>query len=126
MNERPLSPHLQVYRLPITALLSITHRIFGVVLSLGMVIWVVLLLSVVAGEESFVAAREVLASPVGRAGLWLWIYVFLFHLCHGVRHLLWDAGAGFARDHLVRNAALELVASVALLIAVLVSTLALA
>jgi succinate dehydrogenase / fumarate reductase cytochrome b subunit len=118
MNERPLSPHLQVYRLPLTALLSFTHRATGVFLSLGMILLVVFLLAVAQGQESFACVHSFLQSVVGRLFLWAWIYSLLFHLCHGFRHLIWDTGHGFERDKLNRLAAYEIVASLLLIIMV--------
>ncbi len=118
MNERPLSPHLQVYRLPLTALLSITHRATGVFLSFGLVLMVVFLMAVAQGPESFETAQGWLRSFLGKLFLWGWIYALLFHLVHGLRHLIWDTGHGFERDSLDRLARYELVASLLLLAAV--------
>lgn len=114
MNERPLSPHLQVYRLPLTALLSITHRATGVFLSFGLVLMVLYLMAVAEGPAGFEAAQGWLNSPPGKVFLWGWIYALLFHLVHGVRHLVWDTGLGFDRAKLDRFARYELVASVGL------------
>ena len=118
MNERPLSPHLQVYRLPMTALLSITHRATGVFLSLGMIVLVVFLLAIAQGSASFDYVHSFLQSWLGRLFLWAWIYALLFHLCHGFRHLIWDTGHGFERDRLNRLAAYEILASLLLFLAV--------
>ena len=114
MNERPLSPHLQVYRLPLTALVSITHRATGVFLSLGMILLVVVLMAVAEGPESFDTAHSFLRSAVGRLFLWGWIYSLLFHLVHGIRHLIWDTGHSFERGTLNRYAWYEIGASLAL------------
>ena len=122
MRQRPLSPHLQVYRLPITALLSISHRITGVVLTIGTLIGIVFLAALATNPPVFDALRDGLAMPLGRAALWLWIYAFLFHLCHGVRHLLWDVGWGFEAERMNHYAVIELLASVVLLIGVFVSS----
>jgi succinate dehydrogenase / fumarate reductase cytochrome b subunit len=123
MSERPLSPHLQVYRLPITAILSITHRFTGVFLSVGLVLWVVFLMAVAQGESQYVLAQAALGSVPGRLALWVWIYALLFHLCHGVRHLVWDTVHGLERDTLARYAWLEIGASVLLTLGVLSVTL---
>lgn len=114
MNERPLSPHLQIYRLPLTALMSITHRVTGVLLVLGILLLVAFLISVAVGEEPFLRVQSFLQSFVGRLFLWSWIFALFVHLCHGVRHLLWDTGLGFSRVTLTRFACLEIAASVAL------------
>lgn len=117
MNERPLSPHLQVYRLPLTAWVSITHRATGVFLSFGLVLIAVYLMAVAQGPEAFESAQGWLRSLLGRLFLWGWIYALLFHLVHGVRHLIWDTGRSFDRDSLDRLARYEIIAS-ALLTAV--------
>jgi succinate dehydrogenase / fumarate reductase cytochrome b subunit len=114
MSERPLSPHLQVYRLPVTAVLSITHRISGVILSIGMVFWAVFLVAVSQGESAYGFLQALLGSLPGRILLWGWIYALFFHLCHGVRHLVWDLGYGLERETLGRYAYWELAGSVGL------------
>lgn len=118
MNERPLSPHLQVYRLPLTAWVSITHRATGVFLSFGLVLMVLFLMAIAQGPESFETAQSVLRSFLGRLFLWGWIYALLFHLVHGVRHLAWDTGHGFDRATLDRFALYEIGASLLLTAAV--------
>ncbi len=123
MNERPLSPHLQVYRLPLTAWMSITHRATGVLLSLGMILLVVVLMAVAQGPESFARVHLLAQSAVGRIILWGWILSLLFHLCHGIRHLIWDAGYGFDRETLKRYAIYEIAAT--LLLTLLLASLGL-
>lgn len=118
MNERPLSPHLQVYRLPLTAWVSITHRATGVFLSLGAVLLVLVLVAAALGSAPFAAAQAGLQSFIGRLLLWGWIYALLFHLVHGIRHLIWDTGHGFDRAGLDRLARHEIVASLLLTAAV--------
>jgi succinate dehydrogenase / fumarate reductase cytochrome b subunit len=122
MRQRPLSPHLQSYRLPGTALLSISHRITGVVLSFGTVFGVALLVALAFDQDGFERIRTAIATPVGQLALWLWLYAFLFHLCHGVRHLLWDIGWGFERERMTRYVVFELSASVLLLIGVFLTS----
>lgn len=114
MNARPLSPHLQVYRLPVTAILSITHRITGVWLTVGMVVLAVVLMTVAEGADRYASVQVLLRSSPGRAFIWLWIYALVFHLCHGIRHLIWDTGHGLEKGTLNRHAWLELATSVVL------------
>ena len=114
MKERPLSPHLQVYRLPLTAWVSITHRATGVFLSLGMILLVVFLLAIAQGSESFALVHSCLQSLAGRLFLWGWIYSQMFHLSQRFRHLIWDTGHGFERETLNRFAAYEIAASLLL------------
>lgn len=114
MTERPLSPHLQIYRLPPTAIFSITHRVTGVILVAGLFVLTLLLIGLASGPAMFEAWQSALQSPVGRALLWGWLFSLFFHLCHGVRHLLWDIGHGFERERLNRQAWYELAMAVLL------------
>ncbi|WP_460034425.1 succinate dehydrogenase, cytochrome b556 subunit [Methylothermus subterraneus] len=112
-SSRPLSPHLQVYRLPLTAWLSISHRITGVILSFGLLVLVALLLAV-PNPPRYEAILGFLRGWVGRAWLWLWILALFVHFCHGIRHLLWDLGFGLERAVLLRHSRWELGVAVAL------------
>jgi succinate dehydrogenase cytochrome b subunit len=119
MNRaRPLSPHLQVYRLPLTGLISITHRMTGVMLSLGLVFVVYLISALAAGEQCFMALQEVMQMLLAQVVLWGFIYALFFHLCHGVRHLIWDAGSSFDKDTMNRYAVIELLVSLVLTVVV--------
>jgi len=93
--ERPLSPHLQVYRLPLTALLSITHRITGVGLAAGLLLLTWWLAAAAYGEPAYAAAMAFIGSWLGQLLLFGFSLALYFHLCNGVRHLLWDIGKGF-------------------------------
>jgi succinate dehydrogenase / fumarate reductase cytochrome b subunit len=94
-HDRPLSPHLQVYRLPFTAILSITHRITGVGLGFGALILVAWLAAAAAGPEWFATASSMMGSIVGRIVLFGFVWALFYHLANGIRHLFWDAGFGF-------------------------------
>ncbi len=113
-NNRPLSPHLQVYRLPLTGIISITHRMTGVFLSLGIILTVFMLVSVSQGGLAYAGLQHWLNNSWIQVVLWGFIYALFFHLCHGVRHLIWDAGSGFERETMDRYAVIELLASVLL------------
>ena len=114
MNERPLSPHLLIYRLPLTALLSITHRITGIILLAGMILLVVCLMAAAEGAGPYGSVAALLGSPMGRLFIGCWLYALFFHLCHGIRHLIWDTGHGFGRATLTRYAWLEIAMSIVL------------
>ncbi|MEZ5669330.1 MAG: succinate dehydrogenase, cytochrome b556 subunit [Alphaproteobacteria bacterium] len=94
-SSRPLSPHLQVYRLPLLAKLSILHRMTGVALFFGTVIWVWWLIAAAVGDDAFEAARWFIGSWLGQIMLVGWTFALFFHLANGIRHLGWDAGLGF-------------------------------
>ena len=113
-RKRPLSPHLQVYRLPLTAVVSVTHRMTGVLLTAGLMLFVMSLGMVQAGASSYNAMQTFIQQPLVEVAIWLMVYALFFHLCHGIRHLIWDLGEGY--DKLLMNyyIILELFASVAL------------
>ena len=110
----PLSPHLQVYRLPLTALLSITHRFTGVVLALGTPALTGILVAAATDAALYEHVRALLSAWWGQALLVLWSAALYFHLCTGVRHLFWDAGLGFDVITAYRTSLWTLVATLAL------------
>ena len=93
--HRPLSPHLQIYRLPLTARLSILHRATGVALSLGALYLVTWVVFASASPGTYAKFQAFNASIVGRIVLGGWLFCLYYHLCNGIRHLFWDAGYGF-------------------------------
>jgi succinate dehydrogenase / fumarate reductase cytochrome b subunit len=96
-RNRPLSPHLQIYRWQIGNSLSILHRLTGIALALGLAALSFWLISLAGGEERYRAAARIFASPVGVLLLIGWTFAFFYHLLNGVRHLCWDLGAGYER-----------------------------
>ncbi|MGR9053561.1 MAG: succinate dehydrogenase, cytochrome b556 subunit [Gammaproteobacteria bacterium] len=120
MNDRPLSPHLQVYKLPLTGIISITHRITGVMLAFGLILFVFVVSSVAAGAESYASMQDLMHFWLLKLIFWAFIYALFFHLCHGVRHLVWDAGNSFEKATLNRYALYELFASLLLTLATLI------
>jgi succinate dehydrogenase / fumarate reductase, cytochrome b subunit len=109
--NRPTSPHLQVYKLPLTGVISITHRLTGVLLSAGLIFFVYIIYAVAGGSNTYTAMQDFMGLWLMQLIYWGFIYALFFHLCHGVRHLIWDAGKSFDRDTLNRYAIIELVAS---------------
>jgi len=94
-DNRPLSPHLQVYRPQLTAVLSITHRMTGVALAIGTLILVYWLAAAAGGPEQYAAARGVLGNWFVKLLLFGWTFALYYHLANGIRHLYWDTGGGF-------------------------------
>src|SRR5579885_429993 len=92
---RPLSPHLSIYKPQLTSVLSISHRMTGLALSVGTVLLVWWLVAAASGERAFAAAQGFWGSWIGLLLLFGWTFSLFFHLCNGIRHLLWDAGWGF-------------------------------
>ena len=108
-HNRPLSPHLQVYRPQITSILSITHRITGVVLCAGAFLLTYLLMAATYGPDSYATAQGFLGSWFGRLVLFGVVFSLWFHLSNGIRHLAWDAGRGFELER-VRASGIAVVA----------------
>jgi succinate dehydrogenase / fumarate reductase cytochrome b subunit len=96
-RQRPLSPHLTIYRWPVTMMTSITHRATGIALSLGMLILAWWLVSISNGPEGFDSFHAVMDSPLGLLVLFGITWSLTFHFCSGVRHLAWDLGYGFSK-----------------------------
>jgi succinate dehydrogenase / fumarate reductase cytochrome b subunit len=118
-NNRPISPHLQAYKLPLTGIISITHRMTGVLLSVGLVTFVYIVSAVAGGVTDYADMQAFMNVWIIKLIYWGFIYALFFHLCHGVRHLIWDAGRSFDRETLNSYAVCELAASVILTLATL-------
>ncbi len=110
-NQRPLSPHLQIYKPQITSVLSILHRITGAV-ALSGVLFVVLWLVAVA--QSNQGLLDILQSGIALVYLFIWSASICYHLCNGIRHLLWDAAIGLEMQQVRTTGVLVLVATVLL------------
>lgn len=93
--QRPLSPHLGIYRWKLTMALSIFHRMTGVFLSLGAVVLVVVLATLASNAESFNKITSLFQHPIGQLLLFAWTVSLYLHMANGVRHLFWDMGLGF-------------------------------
>lgn len=93
-SNRPLSPHLQVYKPQLTSVLSIIHRGTGVVLAIGSILVAYWLSAIATGPEAFATANSILGSFLGKLVLFGWTWALFYHLCNGIRHLLWDSGFG--------------------------------
>jgi len=94
-ENRPLSPHLQVYRPQLTSVLSILHRGTGIVLTVGTLMLVCWLIAAATGPAAFNDVQSFLGSIIGRLLLFGWTFALFYHLCNGIRHLVWDTGRGF-------------------------------
>jgi succinate dehydrogenase / fumarate reductase cytochrome b subunit len=94
-EKRPLSPHLQVYKIQITSLLSVLHRGTGMVLYGGAVLCALWFIAVARGPESYERMQSFLFHPLGLVILLGVSFSFFYHLCNGVRHLCWDIGIGY-------------------------------
>ena len=114
-SKHPTSPHLQIYRLPLTALLSITHRITGVILAFGCIILVWVLAAAAQSAAAYEALIPHFESWYGQIYLLGFIFSLYLHFCNGVRHLIWDVGYGFELE------AVDLTAKLAIAIAIILT-----
>jgi len=96
--NRPLSPHLGIYKWQVSNTLSILHRLTGVVLSLGALAFLAWIIGAALGADAYASVQSVLSGPAGLFILFGFSASFFYHLANGVRHLFWDAGYGFDRD----------------------------
>lgn len=93
--NRPLSPHLQVYRPMYTMVLSMAHRLSGVFQSVGLLLLAAWLMAAASGAEAYATAARFFSHALVRVLLAAWVVAFWYHLFAGIRHLVWDAGYGF-------------------------------
>jgi len=97
--ERPISPHLQIYKPQITSVLSISHRLSGIFLGLGLVFSVFYVFFLALGEQSYNIWQCFSNSLIGNILLFLWLLALVFHALNGLRHLLWDIDVGMSLDY---------------------------
>ena len=97
-ENRPLSPHLQIYRWQWTMAYSILHRATGIALGVGTLLLVWWLVALATGPAAFESAQSVIGSFLGRLFLFGWTFALFYHLANGIRHLVWDTGHGFDLD----------------------------
>ncbi len=93
-EDRPIAPHLSVWRWHVTMASSILHRATGVALNgaaFGLAVW---LIAVAAGPEAYAPLGELLKSPIGQIALYLVVAALAYHLANGIRHLVFDTGSG--------------------------------
>ena len=114
ITDRPLSPHIGIYKPQITSVLSILHRATGIFLCLGAVVFAWWVIALALGPEPYAAVRSALGSWLGRLLLFAWTFSFFYHLCNGVRHLFWDAGLGFELRTVQASGMAVVAASIAL------------
>ena len=111
---RPLSPHLQIYRLPLPAILSITHRMTGVILSTGTLLLAAWMVALAQGPESFAMAMMLVSHPLGQLVLFGYSAALFYHMCNGIRHLNWDRGAGLEIESVYRSGKLVIAGAIIL------------
>jgi len=110
-DSRPLSPHLGIYDLPVTAKLSILHRGTGAALTAGMVLVVIALVAAANGEESWNSMQSCLSSWFGYLVLFGFTATLYYHFCNGIRHMMWDLGKGLEKHEVNKSGPIVLAAT---------------
>lgn len=113
-GNRPLSPHLGIYRPQLTSVLSIMHRATGIALAVGLLLLAYWLAAAATGPASYAKAQALLSSMLGLLLLFCWSWALFYHLCNGIRHLFWDAGQGFELSTVYKSGWAVLIASIVL------------
>lgn len=113
-SGRPLSPHLQIYKFQWTMALSITHRIMGVGLAVGTLLLTWWLVAAATGPEAFARAQAFIGSGFGLLLMFGWSVALYFHLCNGIRHLVWDAGKSLELPEAERTGQIVVIATAVL------------
>lgn len=113
-HGRPLSPHISIYRWPITMILSILHRATGIAMAVGLIVLVAWLFDAASGPEAYAVFQSVMGSLVGKLLLVAWSMAFFYHLSNGIRHLVWDTGRGMEKDAANRSSWVVVVSTLVL------------
>ena len=98
-RQRPLSPHLQIYKPQITSVLSTLHRGTGIVLSIGSIILVLWIVTLTLGESTYLMYSNIINNWFGKFIIFGFTFALFYHLSNGIRHLFWDAGYGYELNH---------------------------
>ena len=113
-RQRPISPHIQVYRWQVQMVTSILHRATGIVLVAGSLLFVWGLWALAAGPGQWAGFSDCVRSIPGFVVLFGWSWAFAYHLANGIRHVIQDAGWGFAIPEFIRNSWTTIIASLVL------------
>ncbi|QND48616.1 succinate dehydrogenase, cytochrome b556 subunit [Rhizobium lusitanum] len=113
-QNRPLSPHLQIYKPIPTMIMSIVHRITGCALYFGTLLVAWWLIAAATGQGSFELVNWIMGTIVGRLVLFGYTWALLHHMLGGLRHFMWDLGYGFGKEFSTRLAKATLVGSLCL------------
>lgn len=112
--ERPLSPHLQIYKPSITMVASMLHRITGAALFFGTLLIVIFLVALASGKTSFATVQAIYGSFLGKLVLFGYTWALFQHMLGGIRHFIWDTGAGLGPETRFKLAWATLIGSLAL------------
>ncbi len=112
--DRPLSPHISIYRWPITMALSILHRGTGLAMAVGLLVLTAWLMNAASGPDQYLRFQTIMGTLLGRLFLIAWSFAFFYHLSNGIRHLVWDTGRGLEKSQANRSAWFVLIAAIVL------------
>ncbi len=114
MRQRPLSPHLDIYRFAYTLATSIAHRATGLILTAGFAVLIYWLVAAASSADSYASAQQIVGSGPVKLLLVGWLLAFCYHLLNGIRHLNWDRVRGLERHEARRSARIVIIATVVL------------
>ncbi len=117
-KERPLSPHLQVYRPTLNMVLSMSHRITGSVLAISTPLLVYWLLTLAAGPDAYNELLDCLSHWFFKVVLLAYVFSMSYHLCNGVRHLFWDVGRGYQNEQVTQSGVIAIVVALILTLSI--------
>ncbi|MFZ2018616.1 MAG: succinate dehydrogenase, cytochrome b556 subunit [Methyloceanibacter sp.] len=123
--NRPLSPHLQIYRPMLTMMMSIAHRISGTANAIGFLLLAWWLVAIASGPEAYATVEHFFSSLIGRTLLFLFSWSLIHHMLGGIRHLIWDTGRALDKTSIEVLAWLTIISSTALTILIWVAGYAL-
>ena len=113
-RQRPLSPHLQIYKPQITSMLSILHRATGIALSIGSVILVLWIVALTLGENTYLMYSNLINNWFAKLIIFGFTFALFYHLSNGIRHLFWDAGYGYDLKHAYISGVAVIISSLSL------------
>ena len=121
-TNRPLSPHLQIYRPQLTSVLSITHRMTGFALSLIILFSPMIIYFLTYSPETHQIIINIFQNIFIKVLFSLALFGLLYHLCNGIRHLAWDAGYGLDLDSSYKSGYVVLASSITFTLLILIFT----
>jgi len=116
-GNRPLSPHMKIYKFPLNGLMSGSHRVTGILLSIGTLLFAYWLIAAAYGAESYETAQAFFGSWLGQLMLIGWTFCLYYHLVNGIRHLIWDMGKCLEKEDLIKTGRIGMAVTAVLTIA---------
>ncbi len=121
-SNRPLSPHLQIYKPQLTSVLSISHRMTGFALSIIILLSPVIIYFLTNSADTHQVVISLLQNSFIKLIFSLALFALIYHLCNGIRHLAWDAGYGLDLDSSYKSGYIVLGVSISLTLLILLIT----